>query len=814
VIHFTEEGMMRLLAALGVFFLTIGGTASAWAVERTFPAGSLILPVDSCWQPPQLLPSSAGCASAGSHAGVAGAYGLAYRLQRAGVPVYLADNPDPTAIAFVIHGQGQAPVLELPGQVALLPPSRVTAAGVLDGSVLDYREAPFLVDARDLASMAPELLARAPQVRLHRALVPFVAPVSRMLTGLPARLAVADEVAAGRVQTTLSLAGLGGDDGVSVVWETHPPATTAISACAADSPPASLLEGLCGLPALFAALYAVPTTTASVEGVHVAPLLANGTLYVASAGFPGRSGHLRAFSLNADGRSERWDAAAGVPVPGSVLLPSVAVEELSPAFGDFSVERLLFTNAGAAQQYRLLRFDSSAAAILADQLGSASVAEAAALINAVRGRAGSGIDLPQGTADRSDLLGAISSSTPALVGASLFSGSAGERARVLYVGSDDGLLHAILADSGRELWGYLPGGLLPALSRQGWTDATRLTNVQVNGSPAVSDQFVDFDGDGYREWRTVLVGTASAAGFAGVVFALDVTDPYRPQLLWEKSLAAIGLGSSRGVAMSVAGGDGLNSPGIFLTGAPLQRIGRNGTAEPYNGRFGVQACALDLVDGTLRWSFFADYQGAAANLNAPPAPPALVSVGTKVTGVVFGDLAGRLWVLDPSGGAPLGGGPVYQLPEGSRSPIGAGVAVRGRTLLFGSGGAEHADPTGGYAIYAVELLATGARLLWSYPLAPGEQMVGAPTIDRSGRAYLGVGSQALTGGRLLVLDAEGGEVGSVALAGPPAASLALAPGLVVAVSRRGEVERIGAGQASGAGENRKARLRILSWRFR
>jgi hypothetical protein len=364
------------------------------------------------------------------------------------------------------------------------------------------------------------------------------------------------------------------------------------------------------------------------------------------------------------------------------------------------------------------------------------------------------------------------------------------------------------------LWGYLPGSLLPALWRQAWADPAVFASARVDGSPAVSDQFADFDGDGRREWRTVLVGTASAAGSAGVVFALDVTDPYRPAVLWEKSLERIGLGTSRGVALAAPGSAGAAAPRVFLTGAPLQRRGSDGSVQPYSGRFGVLACALDLLGGELRWDFFAPYEGGAANLNAPPAPPALMSDRGRLTGVLFGDLAGRLWALDPASGAARGGGPLYRLPGGSRTPIAAGVAVRGQSVLFGSGGADHVDPADSQALYAVELLPAGARLLWSLPLGAGEQLWGAPLFDRSGRIYAGMGNPLAGAGRLLVLDADGTVAAAIPLAGTPAESLALGPGVVVTVSRQGVVEQLGAWREPPVSEPNSGRVRILSWRFR
>ena len=787
----------------GVLISVFGACATALAGERTFPAGSLVIPVDPCWQPAREQPAWTGCAADGSQAAVAGAYGIAYLLQHSGIPVYRAAAAEDEGVAFVIDGQGVAPVSEIPGDRRLNPSARSTPEGSLPASVIEYRGTPFLVDNRDLSAGALTVLARFPHVRRHQVLVPFVAPIARQLTGLPEQLRVADAAAVVRVQGLLALAGMNGSDGVSVVTEEGAYEPGARLDCTVDTPPAAPREGGCGLEAIFAALSSVPPATVSEETVQVAPVISAGTLYVASAGFPGRHGHLRAFALSGGAGGALWDAAEGIPGAGAALPSCAADGSLQPPFGESGGERRFFTNAGAEAGYRLLRFDSCAAATLVPQFGSASVEPATALIETVRGAP----------------LGAITSSTPAVVGASPFVAAGLQRDRVLYVGSDAGILHAVSAGStatggGRELWGYLPGSLLPVLKRQPWGDATAFATARVDGSPAVSDQFADFDGDGRREWRTVLVGTASADGVAGVIFALDVTEPLQPRVLWERQLSGVGLGRSRGVAMTVPGRDGVRRPKVFLTGAPLQRRDAAGASALYSGRFGVLAAALDLIDGTLLWEFFAPYEGPAANLNAPPALPTLMSIDSKVHSVLFGDLVGRLWALDPVSGKPFGGDPVYRLAGGSSTPIATGVAVSGSTVLFASGGAEHVDPATPQALHAIELQPSAARQRWSVPLAVGEQPRGAPLLDRSGRVYVAAGNPRDAKGRLLVRDAAGTPVGAVPLEGLPGESLALAEGLAVTVGRQGTVEQLGVWRGAAASELPAGKVRILSWRFR
>ncbi len=168
--------------------------------------------------------------------------------------------------------------------------------------------------------------------------------------------------------------------------------------------------------------------------------------------------------------------------------------------------------------------------------------------------------------DDSAALGGVVHSQPAIIPASALvqDAPAGKhRPTVLYVGAYDGMLHALYVpsdgnDSGytgpaatlhnfnsdasstfvghtpftgaftaptqplAELWSFIPPGQLPLL---------KSNNARVDSSPAVIDVFGNFGGTGVREWHTVLV--ASAGGSNREIFALDVTNPLKPVLLWD-----------------------------------------------------------------------------------------------------------------------------------------------------------------------------------------------------------------------------------------------------------------------------------------
>ena len=99
----------------------------------------------------------------------------------------------------------------------------------------------------------------------------------------------------------------------------------------------------------------------------------------------------------------------------------------------------------------------------------------------------------------------------------------------------DGSCPAEIASIGKELWAYIPSNLLSELkevARPNYgTDLGVDHRYMVDLSPDVWDVFIDHDGDGDREWRSVLLGGERGGG--DTYFAIDVTDPDAPQVLWE-----------------------------------------------------------------------------------------------------------------------------------------------------------------------------------------------------------------------------------------------------------------------------------------
>jgi hypothetical protein len=90
-----------------------------------------------------------------------------------------------------------------------------------------------------------------------------------------------------------------------------------------------------------------------------------------------------------------------------------------------------------------------------------------------------------------------------------------DRAPRVYVGANDGMLHAFNANNGQEKWAYVPSMLLPKMKRLAGRPYSH--TYFVDGSITVQDAFVN------GVWRTVLVGSLGAGGRG--LYALDVTSP-------------------------------------------------------------------------------------------------------------------------------------------------------------------------------------------------------------------------------------------------------------------------------------------------
>jgi type IV pilus assembly protein PilY1 len=214
------------------------------------------------------------------------------------------------------------------------------------------------------------------------------------------------------------------------------------------------------------------------------------------------------------------------------------------------------------------------------------------------------------------------------------------RQTMVYVGANDGMMHAINATTGNELFAYVPGALY-----QGPSGTPQVNGLQSRGDPDfVHRYFVDgtpasFDIDFGRtqgsttgtQWHTILVGGLGKGGKS--YYAIDITQPSEMtteadvagKVLWEFSDEKLGFTYGQPIAVKTVKygwvlvfGSGYNNSDnkgyIFIvnprTGVLIKRIATNADTSTHEaGLAHVQAYVPDRTDGTAETLYAGDLLG-------------------------------------------------------------------------------------------------------------------------------------------------------------------------------------------------------------
>ena len=255
--------------------------------------------------------------------------------------------------------------------------------------------------------------------------------------------------------------------------------------------------------------------------------------------------------------------------------------------------------------------------------------------------------------NRAHILGDIVDSNPAYIGPSnenlqsstylTFEQSTALRPPTLYIGGNDGMLHAFDTATGNERFAYMPRGTYSNLVNL----ASPYYNAQhkffVNGSPVAADvQFSDMT------WHSILVGTEAQGGKS--VFALDVTDP--TSLTTEPNLA----NNVRWDFVDTDLGLTFSNPAIADTNAGWEVFVGNGYNSTNQKPF---LYALDAEHGTVTAKI--DLCAAvptACNLAVANGLSTVIAVNssgaiTSTANLIYaGDLQGNMWRVDVSNANP------------------------------------------------------------------------------------------------------------------------------------------------------------------
>ncbi len=268
--------------------------------------------------------------------------------------------------------------------------------------------------------------------------------------------------------------------------------------------------------------------------------------------------------------------------------------------------------------------------------------------------------------ERQATLGDISQSRPSYFKASnadyldpnyaAYKANSLNRLPAVYVGANDGMLHAFNATTGDELWAFIPTPVIENLANLADKEygASYHTNY-VNGNPVVADVCVSGCGGGGAVWRSILVSGLNGGGRGYV--AIDVTDPTAPVLLWEfyaqNAPGRNNIGFSFGNPLITKMQDGrwvvLVTSGY--NNGTHARKSSDGTTLVNNspvGDGGGYLYVLDAASGTLLKTLGTG-EGSAANpsgLGKIAGYAEQMFENNTATKVYGGDLNGNLWRFD------------------------------------------------------------------------------------------------------------------------------------------------------------------------
>lgn len=398
--------------------------------------------------------------------------------------------------------------------------------------------------------------------------------------------------------------------------------------------------------------------------------------------------------------------------------------------------RKLYSNLTASSDLTAAANAFNKTNITPELLGVPGVAERDDLVDYLAGRdTYDDNDNGNATETREWLLGDIRHSKPAVVNYRPYDmaseANCSENKTMIFVGTNGGMLHAFTDCDGKEAWSFIPDKVLPNLKEI--AARPTLINYYVDASPVVMRYDANQDGtiDPAMDKMVVVFGLRRGGG---AYYALDVTSPLAPKLLWRIDSATAGFGhlgqtwsdpqfakvkigsASKIVAIFGAGYD-INEDGRFgangnfpAATAQLQGNGNQtstGAVAPGSrpnpvgrGIYVVEVASLSsdgvpslATSPTVLWSYTASNNGSMQF----PFPSDMTAVDTDGDGFVdriyAGDTGGQLWRFNIKDTSTAGwtGELIFKAPAGKKFFYKPSVAVESgfNMVAIGSGDREH-----------------------------------------------------------------------------------------------------------------------------
>lgn len=387
-----------------------------------------------------------------------------------------------------------------------------------------------------------------------------------------------------------------------------------------------------------------------------------------------------------------------------------------------------------------------------------------------KGKRALNVDI-KGTTYSSWKLGDIYHSTPVVIGEPSFFFKENDypkfysdnknREMIIYVGANDGMLHAFKNTDGTEKFAIIPKNLLGKLKN------LRITHsFYVDSSPKAYDVYFKNE----SKWKTVLISGERGGG--DYYFALDVTNPDDPKILWEWTDPNIGNTWAKPDIGKVKVGSETKFVAFFTGGYS--------TTENKGNSFYI----VDIETGTTlkKWTQ-SDGNPVGSSSNKIPSGPTAFDANQDgfIDYVYFGDIQGTLWKVDVSSSV-VNDWTLYQFFTPSNPklrPIFYSPAVvkndEGKILIFfGTGNELGLTTLTTNYFYEIEDKGPKGEESWYKTLENGEKVLASPAVAnyvvyfttwvyKATGEFCGAGEGRLWGLKVSKSKEKGGEAGLVTL---------------------------------------------------
>jgi len=235
---------------------------------------------------------------------------------------------------------------------------------------------------------------------------------------------------------------------------------------------------------------------------------------------------------------------------------------------------------------------------------------------------------------------------------SSFASSQSSRTGTVFVGSNDGMLHAFNAETGVERFAYLPNLVYSSGAGQGLhalAETVYQHNYYVDLTPTVADVFVG-------GWKTMLVGGLRGGGKG--IFALDITTEGTPTTQFEFTHTDLGYTFSD---IQIAKMNNGKWAAIFGNGYNNTGDGRAKLFIVYLDKSGYNI--IDTGAGTLANGDCGDVDSDCNGLSSPAL--ADMNGDGRIDRVYAGDLQGKMWAFNVGSTTPA----EWALAFGADTPL-------------------------------------------------------------------------------------------------------------------------------------------------